>query len=405
MVPHPGEFATVSFLIARKPGAADNSAVPLRVLIIPDKFKGTLTAREAADAIAKGWRKVRYGDALELLPMSDGGDGFGEVIGSQIGAKPQRVRTADAAHRPCRATWWWEPKSRTAIIEAAEVIGLMRLPPGGFHPFALDTYGLGKVLHAATDKGATRCVIGIGGSATNDGGFGLARALGWEFLDRGGQAITKWTQLDTLAQVRRPSRVRWFRSLVIAVDVRNPLLGPMGCTCIYGPQKGLHSGDFAHAERCLRRLAAVMKAEGHDHALKPGAGAAGGLGFGLRAFVGGEFEPGFDAFARYSGLAKRLRTADLVLTGEGAVDRQTLMGKGVGELAQWCRGRRVPCVALAGTAAMRGNHGPFTGVHLLTDLATVRQAMSRPAHWLRRLAMRVAEDWPSMEVARKRAAR
>jgi glycerate kinase len=405
MVPHSAGFATVSFLIARTSGAADNSAVPLRVLIIPDKFKGTLTAREAAEAIATGWRAVRPGDVLELLPMSDGGDGFGEVMSAQMGATTQRVETVDAARRPRRAKWWWEPKSRTAIIEAAEVIGLMRLPPGRFHPFALDTYGLGKVLHAARDKGATRCVIGIGGSATNDSGFGLARALGWEFLDRGGQAITKWTQLDTLAQVRRPSRVRWFRSLVIAVDVRNPLLGPMGCTRIYGPQKGLRGRDFTRAERCLRRLAAVMKTEGHDHASEPGAGAAGGLGYGLRTFLGGCLTPGFDAFARCSDLTKRLRASDLVLTGEGAVDRQTLMGKGVGELAQWCRGRRVPCVALAGTAAMRGNHGPFTGVHLLTDLATVRQAMSRPAHCLQRLATRVAEDWPSIKVARNAAAR
>ena len=133
-----------------------------------------------------------------------------------------------------------------------------------------------------------------------------------------------------------------------------------------------------------------MKAEGHDHASEPGAGAAGGLGYGLQTFLGGRLEPGFEVFARYAGLAKRLRAADLVITGEGAIDRQTLMGKGVGQLAEWCRGRRVPCVALAGAASARDGHGLFTSVHSLTELASVDQAMSRPAHWLQRLAKRVS---------------
>jgi glycerate kinase len=247
--------------------------------------------------------------------------------------------------------------------------------------------------------------MGIGGSATNDGGFGLARSLGWEFLDRDGRAITQWTQLDQLTHVRRPARVRWFRSLVVAVDVSNPLLGSTGCTRVYGPQKSLRSRDFAHAERCLRRLATIMKPAGEGHASEPGAGAAGGLGYGLRTFLGGRLTPGFDVFASYSGLATRLRPADIVLTGEGAVDRQTLMGKGVGELARWCRERDVPCVALAGTASVPDTGGLFTNIHSLTELATVDQAVSRPAFWLQQLAMRVAEQWASMEVARDGTAR
>ena len=149
--------------------------MPLKVLIIPDKFKGTLTAREAAETIARGWRKIRPEDTLELLPMSDGGDGFGEVMGKLINARIQTTPTVDAAHRPCQSQWWWEPKTKTAIIESARVIGLAMLPPGKFHPFALDTFGLGKVIQAAARKGAKRCLVGIGGSATNDGGFGMAR--------------------------------------------------------------------------------------------------------------------------------------------------------------------------------------------------------------------------------------
>jgi len=178
--------------------------MPLRVLIIPDKFKGTLTAQAAAEAIARGWRGARPGDTLDLLPMSDGGDGFGEVTGSLLRAKRQVVTTVDATHRPCRSLWWWKPEDETAVIESARVIGLAMLPDGRFHPFDLDTFGLGAVVRAAARKGARRCLVGIGGSATNDGGFGLARALGWEFLDDNGHRIERWTGLDKLARVLHP---------------------------------------------------------------------------------------------------------------------------------------------------------------------------------------------------------
>src|SRR5262245_41102804 len=137
-----------------------------RVLVIPDKFKGSLTAREAAEAMAQGWHEARPLDRLTLMPMSDGGDGFGEVMGTALGGKVQTTRTVDAAHRPCVAKWWWEPKSRLAVIESARVIGLAILPPGRFHPFHLDTFGLGAVISAAIMKGAQTCLIGIGGSAT-----------------------------------------------------------------------------------------------------------------------------------------------------------------------------------------------------------------------------------------------
>ena len=312
--------------------------MPLRVLIIPDKFKGTLTAHAAAEAIARGWRKARAQDSLELLPMSDGGDGFGEVTSALLQARSQRVKTVDAAHRPCVARWWWEPRTRTAIIESAAVIGLAMLPPKRFHPFQLDTLGLGAVVRAAAKKGATRCLMGIGGSATNDGGFGLARALGWEFLDRNGQLIEHWTGLHRLQRIRAPRRRRWFARRLVATDVQNPLLGPRGATRVYGPQKGLRPQDFALAERCLGRLARVVREQfGRDFAREPGAGAAGGLGFGLLAFLGAELKPGFDLFARQAALERHLRAADLVITGEGAIDRSTLMGKGVGQIARRCR--------------------------------------------------------------------
>ena len=366
----------------------------LRILIIPDKFKSTLTAPAAAAAIARGCRKARPRDDLDLLPMSDGGDGFGEVSSALLQAKRQCVKAVDAAHRPCVARWWWEPRTRIAIIESAAIIGLAGLPPGRFHPFQLDTFGLGTVVRAAAKKGARRCLMGIGGSATNDGGFGLARALGWQFLDRNSQTIECWTGLHRLEYIRAPQRRHWFDRRLVATDVQNPLLGPRGATRVYGPQKGLRPQDFGLAERCLGRLARVVQRQfGRNFARAPGAGAAGGRGVGVMAFLGAELRPGFDLFARQAALARRLRAADLVITGEGAIDCSTFMGKGVGQIAQRCRKLKIPCIGLAGmVSASKRTKEFFTCTYALTDLTGVRQAKAQPARWLERLAQRVARS-------------
>jgi glycerate kinase len=367
--------------------------VSLNVLIAPDKFKGTLTAEAAAKAIARGWHKVRPEDELALLPISDGGDGFGEVIGNLLGAKIQLVKTVNAAHRRCAARWWWDSKTKTAVIESANVVGLAMLPTGKFHPFNLDTLGLGEVLRAAAAKSAKRTIIGIGGSATNDGGFGVARALGWKFLNRDGEEIEHWTDLHTLAHISAPKRTRGFGELIVAVDVQNPLLGPRGATRIYGPQKGLRANDFSVAEKNLRRLAQVAKRKlGENFARVPGTGAAGGLGFGLLAFFGAELEPGFDLLSRFSKLDQRLRWADLVVTGEGRLDQSTLMGKGVGRLAKQCQEMKIPCIAVAGEIAGRSKtRRCFTDAHALTDLTGLERAKSEPGLWLETLARRIAE--------------
>jgi glycerate 2-kinase len=367
----------------------------VNVLIIPDKFKGTLSAAAAAEAIGRGWGKARPGDALELRPMTDGGDGFGVVMGDLLGARRQTAKTVDAAHRPCAARWWWEAGSKTAILESAAVIGLAMLPPGRFNPFELDTFGLGRVLEAAARRGARRCLVGIGGSATNDGGFGVARALGWEFLDRAGNSIRQWTDLRALARVRAPKDRRWPREVVVAVDVQNPLLGAQGASRIYGPQKGLRPEDFRVAEACLRRLAKVVAAQTwRVFARAPGAGAAGGLGFGLPAFLGARLEPGFDLYARQASLDRHLRWADVVITGEGALDDSTLMGKGVGQVAQRCRRLRIPCIGLAGVVNARAaGRGMFAQLHALSDLAGIGPAKAKPAFWLQRLACQVGTRW------------
>lgn len=364
------------------------------ILIVPDKFKGTLSAQAAAKAISRGWGKVRPLDTLQLVPMSDGGDGFGEVIGQLIGARQRSARTVNAAHQAISAPWWWQPESGTAVVESARVIGLAMLPSGKFHPFQLDTFGLGRVLRIAEKQGATRCVVGIGGSATNDGGFGMARAVGWEFLDHDGKAITEWWQLDRLARIDRPA-TRLKMAITVAVDVRNPLLGRQGCSRIYGPQKGLRVEDFALAEACLGRLAAVLKEQhGLDFGKIPGAGAAGGLGFGLMAFAGAECESGFEIFSKHAKLGKRIAAADLVITGEGAIDAQTYMGKGVGRIALLCRKAKVPCIGLAGVVEAPGKgRSCFSSTVALTSVTSVENAKKNAAKYLEVLARDAAGMW------------
>ena len=370
------------------------SSRALRVLVAPDKFKGTLTAREAAEAIRTGWCSVRPQDTLTLVPMSDGGDGFGELLGLHLRAKRRYVRTVDAAHRPIRASWWWVAEERLAIIESASVVGLALLPPKRFHPFTLDTYGLGRVVRAAYRMRPNRCLLGIGGSATNDGGFGLARAMGWRFLNASGQKIEQWTQLDRLTRVEPLRSGLRLKRLEIAVDVRNPLLGIRGATRVYGPQKGLTVRDAPEAERCLRRLAKVLAeyAPIHRSAHKAhGAGAAGGLGYGLKVFLGAELVPGFELFANHAGLKERLSATDLVITGEGRIDRTTaLMGKGVGELARLCRGSKLPCLGLAGSVEP-GARRYFTDLQgMVPGVASKKTAMAEAGRCLVALARQAA---------------
>ncbi len=384
----------------------------MNVLIIPDKFKGTLTARQAGDAIAQGWRSVRPDDRLEILPMSDGGDGFGEIIGGMMGGAEVKVETVDAAHRPHLASFWWQAETQTAVLEAAQVNGLALLPPGRFHPFDLDTFGLGHVYRTAAALGAQKIMVGIGGSATNDAGFGFARSLGWNFRDSSGAEISRWTDLELLSAVEPPKNATIIPTTV-AVDVQNPLLGPQGCSRIYGPQKGLREEDMVKSEACLGRLAEVIHLLNEnalpglrstppthrppDLAELPGAGAAGGLGYGLAAFLGARFISGADLFAEAANLDRRLESAHCVISGEGSIDSQSLMGKGVGSLFERCRAAGVHRIGLAGSLGPGVQEAFAHDRHLqllaiVPTLATVEDALAQPTHWLTQLAASAAKS-------------
>lgn len=345
--------------------------------------------------------------------MSDGGDGFGEIIGGMMGAEPVTVQTIDAAHRLHDATFWFHAPSRTAIIEAAQVNGLALLPPGKFHPFDLDTFGLGKVYLTAAESKATKIIVGIGGSSTNDGGFGFAKALGYQFLDGNEVPIQKWTKLDSLERIQMSAQMPFIETIV-GVDVQNPLLGPNGASRIYGPQKGLREQDMEKAEACLGRMAEIVHemneavlqqfaknmgltgAKHSNFANNAGAGAAGGLGFGLQAFAGAKFVPGFNIFAEAANLDERLKSTELVISGEGAIDRQSLMGKGVGSLYQLCQSRGVRFVGLAGSLSQ----GVSEEFHysrnvalfgIVPFFAPLDQAKAEPAKYLRLLASEAAK--------------
>jgi glycerate kinase len=361
----------------------------MRILIAPDKFKGTLTAKQAAEAIASGWRRARPEDQLDLLPMADGGDGFGDIISEQLGAKTQESDTVNAAHEPICARWGWSVSQDTAVVESAKIIGLAMLPPGKFHPFELDTLGLGQLLEQIR---AARVIVGIGGSATNDAGFGMARGLGYRFEDASGAPVVHWTELDRLARIQAPARLPGFSQVIIACDVQNRLLGPEGASRIYGPQKGLRPGDFPVADRCFQRLTEVVRKDlAMDCAEEAGTGAAGGLGYGLRAFLRGTFRPGFDIFAEAADLPTRMAKADLIVTGEGALDEQTFMGKGTGAIAKLARTHSKPCIGLAGHLASRDSEKLFTlTLGIAPALTSADEAKRHAASWLEKLGAQAA---------------
>lgn len=367
----------------------------MNVLIAPDKFKGTLTGKEAAHAIRDGWKKARPKDNLRTLPICDGGDGFGEAIAGLENAQTIQSQTMDAAHRPITASWWWQESQKIAIIESACIIGLAQLPASKYHPFHLDTFGLGEVLKQAIQKGAQTCVMGIGGSATNDGGFGMAKALGWGFRTQNQEEICSWTDLDRLAIVEKPKKTRLFKKFIIASDVENLLLGKEGASRIYGPQKGLIPKDIRKSEACLKALARHVDARMmHDWRLEAGGGAAGGLGYGLMAFLGGKAQSGFDYFSRRASLNAQLKWADIVITGEGSLDKSTLMGKGVGSIAKKCNETGKDCIGLAGAAQhLKQLSCLFKKVYKITPTLTNQaSAQNSASKWLKILAENAAND-------------
>ena len=365
----------------------------MRILIAPQEFKGSLTGREAAEAISSGLRRVLPDAELDLLPVADGGPGTLDALVEATNGRYFESTVQDPLGRPVRARWGaLGGRRRAAVIEMAAASGLTLLRPEELDPLRASTYGTGELLREALRATYRRIIVGVGGSATNDGGAGAAQALGAHLLDKrgqelppGGVALARLERIDVsgLDPALRDSEI------TVATDVTNPLCGPEGTSLIYGAQKGASETAARALDAALAHYADVIRRDlDIDVASLPGAGAAGGLAAGLVAFCGGRIEPGFDAVAAAVGLAKRVALAELVVTGEGRLDRQTAFGKTTAGIARLAREAGRPVVALAGSVE-DGAARQFDTVFALTpDLASPEDAIERAGGLLSKAAER-----------------
>ncbi|MBB4950484.1 glycerate kinase [Kitasatospora gansuensis] len=355
----------------------------MRVVIAPDSFKGTVTAEEAALALAEGWRSVRPDDHLTLRPMADGGEGtLAAVAAAHPGSTLHRVAACTGPDgRPVDGAYALLPDG-TAVIELATVSGLPLMAQ--LAPLTATTRGTGELVAAALDHGATRLLIGLGGSASTDGGAGLLAALGLSLLDRdgrplpdGGGSLARAHRIDrTGLRPAPPGGVR------LLTDVTNPLLGPDGAAAVYGPQKGAGPANVAELERGLTHLAGLFGGDPD----RPGAGAAGGTAYGLAAAWDAAVAPGASTVAELLRLDQALATADLVVTGEGRFDATSLRGKVVGEIVLRAERAGVPVRVVAGESA---DARALTLTALAGDPASAR---GRAGHWLRVAGARLADS-------------
>ncbi|MEO7724810.1 MAG: glycerate kinase [Chthoniobacterales bacterium] len=323
----------------------------MRILIAPDKFKGSLRAEAVGQSIGRGLQAALPEVELEFVPLADGGEGTTETICRAAGGELLSCRVHDALGREISARYAWLPDSRLVVCEMSAAAGLAQLAPTERDPLRASTFGVGEMLHAALARQPREIVIGLGGSATNDGGFGLARALGFRFFDRDGRALAgAVSDLLQLARIEAPNELA-LPPITAACDVNNPLLGPHGATRTFGPQKGATPEQLEILERSLARLAEVARRNlQRDHGEVAGAGAAGGLGFGLLTFCNARIRSGFEVVADATCLRAKIARADIVITGEGKLDRQTLTGKGPAGVAQLARAAGKPVFAIAGEA-------------------------------------------------------
>ena len=367
----------------------------MRILIAPDKFKGTLSAREVADNIAAGLRDVLPAAKIDIVPMADGGEGTAEVILNALSGEWIECKAHDPIGREIDVRYGWVDDRKLAVMEMSEAAGMRRLKPNELNPEIATTFGVGEMILDAGRRGATGILIGLGGSATNDGGFGMARALGFRFFEtkRAHELRSAVGKLMKLEEIEKPSRLA-LPKIIAAVDVRNPLLGKNGATRVFGPQKGVTPDKIKKLERALARLAEVVSKQFcFDHRNEPGAGAAGGLGFGLMSFCDAKIQPGFEVVAKSVGLESKIKDVDLVITGEGSLDRQTLEGKTPAGVARFSRKLGKPVFAFVGRATDdREVHSLFDGVYTNARSGmSEQQNMKRAAEFLRENARQLAK--------------
>ncbi|MEZ1314695.1 glycerate kinase [Pseudomonas fluorescens] len=373
----------------------------MKIVIAPDSFKDSLSAQGVADAIALGWSAVWPDAQLVKCPMADGGEGTVESILAACEGQLRRTSVRGPLGTSVDAAWGWLPQSLTAIIEMAEASGLQLVARGQRDACVSSTYGTGELIRAALDAGAQRVILAIGGSATNDGGAGAMQALGVKLLDAqgqtlspGGLALAQLARIDLSELDPRLADVRFD----IAADVNNPLCGPHGASAIFGPQKGASPQQVEQLDQALGHFAdqcaQVLK---HDVRDEPGSGAAGGLGFAAKAFLGAQFKAGVEVVAELVGLSEAVKGADLVITGEGRFDAQTLRGKTPFGVARIARQHGVPVIVIAGTLGEGYQdlyeHGIDAAFALTSGPMTLEQACAEAPRLLAERASDIARVW------------
>ena len=367
----------------------------MRVLVSPDCFTGTLTAVEAAHAIREGWLRTNPQDEIHVVPMSDGGPGFLACVVEALGATAVPVIVRDPLGRDVPAEF--AILGTQAWIESAQACGLAHLALNERDPLVTSTYGVGQLIDAAIDAGATRITVGLGGSGTNDAGAGALAALGATCrsgaLDAGGAALRDVVDIDLSEALRRVAGV----DIVLASDVDNPLLGLRGATAMFGRQKGADDNRIMILEGSLEAFANVLgkRADGKAPAVALGAGAAGGLGFGLM-HLGATRVPGIGTVMDMLGIDEKLSVSDLVITGEGCLDDQSLHGKVIAGVADRAVAQGKPCLALAGDVRLGKREASTAGIdsaYSMVELAGKEAALGQPFQVLADLAQRVAKTW------------
>jgi glycerate kinase len=373
----------------------------MRIVLAPDKFKGSLGAAEVCDALREGIARVDKAIEVDACPMADGGEGTVDALVRATGGEFHTHRvTGPLPEMKVDATFGTLGDQKTAVIEMSSASGMSLLAPEQLDPLATTTFGTGELINAAIELGRKRIILGIGGSATCDGGIGAAQACGMPIiLDDGTQPPP--TEPLCGRDVERVVLVKHGRGdrsagvqIIVACDVTNPLYGPNGSAYVFGPQKGATPEDVKRLDAALRQLA---QRTGHDDfAQTPGAGAAGGLGFGMLAFFGAALKPGVDLVIGATRLHERLRGADLCITGEGRIDAQSLSGKVLSGVVQACRGTKVPCIAIAGSVDILRERlldiGILEAFTLSDETVSVPEAIRQARELIAKAAARVAKD-------------
>ncbi|CAM0553243.1 Glycerate 2-kinase [Vreelandella titanicae] len=364
----------------------------MNVLLCPDSFKDALSAQDAATAMARGVQRAAPEAHVQVCPLADGGEGSLDALIAATGAERRQLNVQDALGRPRQAAWGWLSDQRTAFIELAEASGLQHLAADERNALHTSTFGVGELLLAALDQGAEKALLLLGGSATNDGGAGMLQALGARFLDQHGEPLppggAALNQLASLELDGLDPRLAKF-SLEAAVDVDNPLLGERGASAVFGPQKGASPEEVEQLDRALGHFADISAhALGDDYRMLPGAGAAGGMGFAAKAFLNATLKPGIEMIMQQADMASLLARADLVITGEGRLDGQSLSGKTPIGVSRAAKRLHKPVIVLAGslgdgwqacfdegvTAAFALADGPMTLADALPRTAKLLEA-------------------------------